>query len=108
MKKSGILAMPPNVKELVIPIALFDKERYPGLTRDAILLYGILAAMPREEDQQGRECVSFSLASAEEILGRKTTSVRISFSLLRESGLIEPTTRSKFGGVKRYIVKEAK
>ena len=100
--------MPPGIKELVIPVALFDKERYPGLTRDAILLYGILAAMPKEEDQQGRECVPFSLSSAEEILGRKTTSIRASFAQLRENGVIETTTRSKFGGVKRYIVKEVK
>lgn len=106
MEKSGIAKIPPNIKELVIPIALFDREKYPGLTRDAILLYGILAVMPKEVDQQGRECVSFSLASAEEVLGRKTTSISTSFSLLKENGIIETTTRSKFGGVKRYIVKE--
>ncbi len=106
MKKSGMIKIPPDIKELVIPITLFDRRKYSGLTRDAILLYGILAAMPKEMDQQGRECVPFSLASAEEILGRKTTSISTSFSLLKENGIIETTTRSKFGGVKRYIVKE--
>lgn len=101
--KNFWVTLPPEVTELRIPAKLFDKEKYPALTLNAILLYSYIASAPKEREENGCEYVELSAEGAKRLLGCKDTTVRDTFNLLKKYGLITGY-RNKFGGAMRYFV----
>lgn len=103
--KETTLALPPEIKELRIPAALFDTEKYPHITRTSMLLYAVLLALPKCVDKNGKEYIEMSTGDIKKIMGCRDTTFRTNFTYLKDYGLVE-TYKPRFASVMRYVVKE--
>ena len=103
--KATTIVLPPEIKELRIPAALFDTTKYPNLTRTSMFLYAILLALPKSVDENGNEYLEMSTGEIKKIMGCRDTTFRTSFTYLKESGLVE-NYKPRFASVMRYIIKE--
>lgn len=103
--KATTIVLPPEIKELRIPAALFDTNKYPNITRTSMFLYAILQALPKSVDENGQEYLEMSTGDIKKILGCRNTTFQTNFTYLKEYGLVE-TYKPRFASVMRYVVKE--
>lgn len=106
MARETVIKLPPEIDRLVIPASLMDTDRYAGLNYAAILLYAVLDALPKETNEDGEESIEIAAADIQNIMGCKETAFRANLNALKRAGLVE-CSKPRFGGVLRYIVKEA-